>query len=384
MSTQDDLSFLGEGSYSDAVKQLEGLLVQDRRAFLLGAGCSRCAGLPLISELMEIVANNDELGETSKEILEGIEYQFKGTEDSHIEDYLSELVDLIAITDRRVLRGASEKQILICNKKYSQEQLRKAITEIKEVIVGAISQPPEIKTHQQFVQAVHKPVRVGRTDSNLAVSYLVLNYDTVLESALAMEQISFSDGMDGGATGWWNPETLEHKAAEACVLKLHGSIDWCELPDDPLPRRIPNNLKVEGMDDKRALIWPASTKYRETQLDPFAQLSNKARCIMRPKFDSQLVLIVCGYSFGDTHINSEIKEALDQSSGNLTVIVFSSEDKPSGCLQEWTSEPTIKDQVLIFAKGGFFHGDKEIRSESDLPWWKFENVVRILRGEHGS
>ena len=380
MPTQDDPPFLDEKSYSDAVKQLERLLVRNRRAFLIGAGCSKCAGLPLVCELMDLIC--DKLNGTSLEILKNIEHQFSGTEDSHIEDYLSELVDLLAITDRRVLRGASEEQISICNKKYSQAQLRQAVFEIKKVIVDAIRlPPPEIKTHRQFVRAVHKPVRVGRTDSKPVVSYLVLNYDTVLESALAMEQIPFSDGMDGGATGWWNPETLECKSAEACVLKLHGSIDWCELPDDPLPRRIPKDLKIEGMDDKRTLIWPASTKYRETQLDPFAQLSNKARCIMRPESGSQLVLIVCGYSFGDTHINSEIKEALDQSAGNLTVIVFSSEDEPSGCLHEWTSEPTIKNQVLIFAKRGFFHGDKKILSESDLSWWKFENVVRILRGE---
>ena len=361
-------------------------MTQGKCAFLLGAGCSECAGLPLISTLTEMVTdNNTNLDNTSKEILTGIKCQFNDTENSNIEDYLSELVDLLAIADRRVQRGVPEEQecVPIGDTQYSQKQLGTATLEIKDAIVEAVSKSPDIKIHQQFVQAVHKPVRVGRADSSPVVNYLVLNYDTVLESALAMEKISYSDGIDGGATGWWNPKTFERTSLEACVLKLHGSVDWCELSNDPLPRRISPDLQVNDTNDRKSLIWPASTKYRETQLDPFVQLSKRACSVMRPESDSQLILIICGYSFGDSHVNSEIKEALTQSGKNLTVVAFSSSDEPSGCLKEWIEEPDIKDQVLIFANRGFFHGDNSIVPDSDscLPWWKFENIVRILKGE---
>jgi hypothetical protein len=99
---------------------------------------------------------------------------------------------------------------------------------------------------------------------------------------------------------------------------------------------------------------------------------------MRPFRGSQRVLVVCGYSFGDAHINIEIDRALRESAGNLTVIAFSSEDAPMGKLKEWHESPEVRDQVLIFAKRGFFHGNIAEVSAHDLPWWKFENVVRLL------
>ena len=129
------------------------------------------------------------------------------------------------------------------------------------------------------------------------------------------------------------------------------------------------------------MIWPASTKYRETQLDPFAQLADRARRVMRPVRGSQRVLVICGYAFGDAHINIEIDRALRQSTGDLTVIAFSSEDEPIGQLKEWNQNAEIREQVLIFAKRSFFHGDTEVCTPHDLPWWKFENVVRLLEGE---
>ena len=102
---------------------------------------------------------------------------------------------------------------------------------------------------------------------------------------------------------------------------------------------------------------------------------------MRPVHGSQRVLVICGYAFGDAHINIEIDGALRESKGDLTVIAFTSEDEPVGRLKEWNQTAEIREQVLIFAKRGFFHGDTADRADSDLPWWKFENVVRLLGGE---
>ena len=63
------------------------------------------------------------------------------------------------------------------------------------------------------------------------------------------------------------------------------------------------------------------------------------------------------------------------------MIAFSSEDEPVGQLEKWNQTAEIREQVLIFAKRGFFHGAIADRTTNDLPWWKFENVVRLLGGE---
>ena len=198
---------------------------------------------------------------------------------------------------------------------------------------------------------------------------------------MAVERIPFADGIDGGVTGWWNPDTFERENLAARVLKLHGSVNWCEISEDSLPRRIAPNLKVKDMQDRRILIWPASTKYRETQLDPFAQLTDRARQAIRPARSSQRVLVICGYSFSDSHINIEIDRALHESAGDLTVIAFTSDNEPVDQLKDWYENTEVCEQVLIYAKRGFFHGATADCASEDLPWWKFENVVRLLGGE---
>lgn len=381
MTTPDDLSALKKKPFAEAVEKFEGLLNQSGRAFLIGAGCSKCAGLPLTAELTEAALSSAELDTTSKGILTAIQGVFTGSPSAHIEDYLSELVDLLAIAARREERSATQQQISVAGGSYTAAQLRVAADQIKRAIAAIIEQKVSIETHRAFAAAVHRPIRVGKPAAAQVVDYLVLNYDNALEDGLALERVPFSDGIDGGTTGWWNPQTFERDGIAARVFKLHGSINWCELEGDPLPRRIAATLGVASGPDRRILIWPASTKYRETQLDPFAQLTERARRVLRPNSGAQCVLTVCGYGFGDAHINLELDRALRESTGDLTMVVFTSESEPTGQLKRWVEDPGVREQVLIFGSRGFFHGDRCEKSSTDLLWWKFENITRLLRGE---
>ena len=382
MTERDDLSVLKHEPFQNALLQFEELLLQNRPVFLLGAGCSKCAGIPLASELTTHVLQDVGLDEDSKNILEAVKNLFDGAGNAQIEDYLSELVDFLAIAERREMRGATQKTISIGSHKCDAEKLRNTIEQIKQVIASAIEKKEiSIETHRIFVDAVHRPVRVGKEgEASVSVDYLVLNYDTIIEDALALEKIPYSDGIDGGVTGWWNPRTFDHNGLKARVFKLHGSINWHEL-GDPLPRRFNPTLQVEGANESKILIWPASTKYRETQLEPFAQLIARARNAMTPKPGLQRVLVICGYSFRDEHINHEVERALQESNGNLTIVVFTNEDDLIEPLKTWNADTILRDHVLIFGNRGFFHGDSRENSSEELPWWKFENITRILKGE---
>jgi hypothetical protein len=134
------------------------------------------------------------------------------------------------------------------------------------------------------------------------------------------------------------------------------------------------------LSDQRIVIWPASTKYRETQLDPYAQLATLAREVLRPKGGSQRVLAICGYKFGDSHINLELDRALRESR-DLTLVVFWSDETLDTTLKNWHDDVSVRDQVLIYGKRGFWHGDTVGAASTDLPWWKFENITRLLGGE---
>jgi hypothetical protein len=367
--------------FNEAIQRLEDLMSQSGRAFLLGAGCSKCANLPLTAELTENVIGSDKLDDDAKKILKAIQASFVGSSPAaHIEDFLSELVDLIAIANRRSTRKATVKTAILDGTDYSEEQLSKAAEQIKRAIANVINQKVNIQTHKRFIEALHRPLRPGKLSPNQDIDYLVLNYDTVIEDALALTRVPFSDGIDGGVSGWWNPETFDRKGLAARVIKLHGSIDWHELPGSTLPHRVASNVDLPELGDRRILIWPASTKYRETQLDPYAQLAERARRVLNPGKGTQRVLVICGYSFGDAHINIEIERGLKASTGDLTVVAFTHESKPMGKLKEWHENASITDQVLIYANNGFFHGQDVRPSEVPLPWWKFEHITTILEG----
>ncbi len=380
-SGADELASLRREPFAGQIVQLTKLLSQSRRAFVIGAGCSKCAGLPLMEELTRSVLEALDRNGTAHAILAGLQSNFDGSKGCTIEDYMSELVDHIAIAERRKLRAANAATASINSANYGPEDLARALIEIKNSVASVIGDAkPTISVHRQFVRAIHQLLQSGRAGKPSRVDYYTLNYDTLFEDALSLERIPVADGFNGGATGWWDARAYDDSSAQARILKVHGSIDWCLWDSDVLPRRVRQGLDV-GATREPVLIWPASTKYREAQRDPFAQIIEAMRRSLRPNPDTQVVLTICGYSFGDAHVNVELDRALRESDGRLTIIAFTNEDEPKGQLQEWRGDMDIRDQVRIHANRGFFHGTTEERSDADLPWWRFEILTRLLGGE---
>ena len=75
----EELKPVFDKPFNGAIQRLEDLMSQSGRAFLLGAGCSKCANLPLTAELTEQTLASDELDEASKVILEAIQTSFAGS-----------------------------------------------------------------------------------------------------------------------------------------------------------------------------------------------------------------------------------------------------------------------------------------------------------------
>ena len=375
----EDLTLFSSPELKDIVQDMRELLSQSRLAFLLGAGCSKNAGLPLMHELTKEVLEHDKIGDETKTLLDTVRDLFSGDDSATIEDYMSEIVDLLSIAERRTQCGATESKISVGDQERDSAELQTALDEIKQAISSAIGDKKiDVSTHQQFVRAIHGSLQAGKADR--AVDYFVLNYDTLIEDALGLEQVVYFDGFAGAATGWWKPSMLSNNGAGTRVFKVHGSIDWCLLEGDSLPRRIRSGIKTESR-KSHVLIYPAATKYQETQRDPFAQLLQYMRLSLSPCKGKEMVLVICGYDFGDSHIDLEIENALYQSEGRLTIAAFAGTDEPEGKLKDWLTDSAISEQIRVYAKKGFFHGDKELKRENEMPWWRFEILARLLGGE---
>ena len=326
----DPLEPFRKSEFTEPVADLEKLLSQSRRVFLMGAGCSKCAGLPLMPELTDIVLKKLEAKPDAHAVLQGVQCNFENAAGCNIEDYMSELVDLVCIADRRERRAAKNPKVPLGSHSYSADDLLQALAEIKDAIAEAISQTDvKIDVHRQFVRTIHGTLQSGKSGTSQQVDYFTLNYDTLLEDALALERTPLADGFNGGVTGWWDAGAYATFPAHARIFKVHGSIDWCLCDNDVLPRRIRHGLGVDGQRE-RVLIWPASTKYRETQRDPYAQIIGFMRQALRPQSGGEVVLTICGYAFGDAHINIEIdRRCTNRRSGSRSLFSRATMNRPA-------------------------------------------------------
>jgi len=388
MPNEDIAPLFASPQYRKAVEDFLNLQSHGKQAYLIGAGCSNCVGIPLMCGLTDDLTTEltkTPEGKAALAILDAIKKGFPEGK-ANIEDYMSELVDHIAILDRRTNAGVTSATTALKSKDYSAEHLRAALIEIKKGIRNVICEKTtQSDWHRRFVNSVHGPLPKGQQTNKPPIDYFVLNYDTLLEDGLGMARRCYVDGFSGGITGWWDfdcykAESIGSMYTEARLFKLHGSIDWCQVKDDPYPRRLrPSCSGVSALEP--VLIWPASTKYTEARRDPFAQMLDHFRHTLESIQSSETILFTIGYSFSDLHINLDIQNGLYRSQKRLTLVSFIGNDTPAGCLLKWASDPNISNQIRVYAKNAFIHGENRLNSSVDLPWWKFESLVRLMEGE---
>jgi SIR2-like domain len=378
--TPNDLAPFAEATVRSELETVEKLLSQGRRLFLIGAGCSKVAGLPLTAELCDCVLGTLK-DKKAKKLLEAILAEYDGDGQATIEDYLSDIVDLKAMADRRVRHGCTVGAVSYQGEKYTASDLDTTLNLIKngirDVIAGVST--PDLKHHRLFVRHVNQ-LLTDKPSSKRRTDYFVMNYDTLVEDALGRERISFSDGLAGGITGWWDPSRFDDPSLNARVIKLHGSIDWCLFDHEYFPSRLRPTGK-QTPTDEQVMIWPTATKYRETQLDPYAQVLNLFRQSLRPGPGKDAVLMVAGYSFGDAHINLEIERGLRDSGERLSVLAMCFENEPPPSLKKWLTNPEIGQQVKAYCCREMWHGPEKIECNQDVPWGDFALLARLLGGE---
>lgn len=382
-------------------EQLESLkqhiLDASRQNWLFGAGISYDANIPLMYPLTDRVSAliQESDNENNKSIVDALQAEL--TENCHVEHYLSHLGDLIALSERSRNMEAS-----LDGANYSSEQLNHCYREIVKIIgetmrygykidgenetVGTIDAPiVEIDSHVRFIQALFlNKVNLERRSS---ISFFTTNYDTLLEDALALNKINVVDGFSGGAMGFWNADSefSSHtgRAASCSLFKLHGSVDWHHDSAHGLVRARYGTKYLSNAAD--IMIYPQATKYVETQKDPFAALFSGLRSAITTA--DQNLLITCGYSFGDEHINSEIEHCLNDRNNKTTVVAFTDE-KPEGdviinqTLDRWLQHKHFGERVFVAGKNGLYNNSLTPCSPVEgkqFEWWKFSGLIEFIK-----
>ncbi len=390
----------------DHAKQIDELLNLPDQMWLLGAGISKNAGIPLMVTLTNRVATiiPGEFKNAYKELREQL------PEKSHVEHILSHLADIIALVER-----SRNDNYEIGKETLSREQLRKLHHEIqiairnttrwgyfapegeKREIVGQEGMSVvKINDHVEFIRSLFYTRRAG-LERRPAVEFFTTNYDTLLEDALALCRIKYADGFSGGAMAFWETSDTFHDAfndipgVNARVIKLHGSVDWYSSEED-LVVRLRDGATYPEEREGNLLIYPQATKYRVTQKDPFASLFGQFRRSLNS--ETQKLFVICGYSFGDDHINEEIESALKRRANNLTLLIFAKQnpvelEKDNQGLPEiiykWlkNTDNNWRQKILIAGSNGVYRGSMKNEcppdSGKEFPWWTFQGLTNFVK-----
>lgn len=376
---------------TDLLQQVDQHLSQANQAWLLGAGISKDAGLPLMKDLTAQVFRKAK-GKAHAAVIAALKEELP--ESAHIEHMLSQLGDYMAIAKR--VAAASVNFGGTTYKLKDLETAHEAITsDIAEVIRWGYIEAKDgaaeiigsrdnvivsVEHHSKFVRALFEKRQAGLREPRQPVHFFTTNYDTLLEDALALGRYPCWDGFSGGAVAFREHRfgrAVPNDGLRAKVIKLHGSIDWIMGEDGDVWRVRDSDQYPKR--NGRVYIHPQSTKYVATQKDPFAAQFSMLRELIGNS--SELVLVVCGYSFGDEHINEELERALSTPANKTTLIAFCWETNSLPTDLERWRKSSWGERVYVLTQKGLYWGDQgplHQKTDGDHDWWSFQGVTRFL------
>jgi hypothetical protein len=272
-------------------------------AFLLGAGASADARIPVMREMHR--AFIDRQNPEDQEFLRRVEtatlpYAARlGRDGVDTELLLAGLEHIAALPDdlsRHLLGANSPPAAALVQASRLARTLR---THIREQCL--------IPTERD-VEYLQPLIRLTNTYDTL--DFFSVNYDLCIEMAAAAVEVPCETGFEL----YWNPERLDRVGTSEQALlrlhKLHGSVTWfqSEYQYLHLPVRPVNGVleRVDGTRLDEMLVYPALDK--EPDLSPYPNLIDRLRQTLR----TAKVLVVIGYAFGDKSLQYLLTEALKQ------------------------------------------------------------------------
>lgn len=146
------------------------------------------------------------------------------------------------------------------------------------------------------------------------VEIFTSNYDLLMEQALEESRVPYFDGFVGSDRTFFDIASIEQDVLPtrwARLWKVHGSINWWQTKAGKVERHA-----QRADDTDRRLIHPSHLKYEESRRMPYLAMLDRLRAVLSR---GQVVLVTCGYSFTDQHVNEAILQGL---SGNATAMCF--------------------------------------------------------------
>ena len=272
-----------------------------RIAFFIGAGCSQTVRVPdgagtkplipdiggLTAQVKAALDKNDELKDVARATWDRVIR--RGITNPTIEDVLGHVRTLKSLCNTGgTIDSFRDDQLIELDLALCQR--------VREIVNRPLpSNDTAYHVLASWVQAIPRaaPVEVFTT-----------NYDLLLEQAFEEQRVPYFDGFVGSDSAFLDLESIavdDLPPRWARLWKIHGSINWWMTKAQKIRR---SRDTVEG---EQLLIYPSHLKYDESRQMPYYAMLDRLRVFLR---SGQCMLLTCGYSFGDEHINAYIGQGL--------------------------------------------------------------------------
>lgn len=273
----------------------------------LGAGASRCAGLPDLKGLESKVL--DGLAAPQKAQLA------KLLTGRNIETALNRLRRI------RSLVGAGETF-----DGFDGPAAAMLDQGICQQIVAAVSSPSgDIEPFRRLASWMSK------SDYHLPIEVFTVNYDTLVETGLEYVGAPYFDGFVGTISAPFRADFVEDLSPSSStrlppsfvrLWKLHGSVNWILDSAGRIVRAAAPSSATP------VAIFPSEEKYDDSRRVPFVVLMDRFR---RSLAEPETIVLVSGYSFADEHLNEIIFNAAHRHPRS-EIVAFCFDDAPK-CLR---------------------------------------------------
>lgn len=203
---------------------------------------------------------------------------------------------------------------------------------------------------------------IRNTTRRRPVELFTTNYDVLFESTLDVMRVPHFDGFVGSQHTYFSPESVEGddlllSTSWVRYWKLHGSVSWA-IDSVGGENRISRG-RPTGTGE---MVLPSHRKYDESRKQPYRSLMDRlGRVLARP--DS--LLVVCGFSFGDQHINAILLDALERHPNTHMIALTYTDITADHPVSKWAT--TLPNVLHIGPNAGCLRGQFGPWSHKDAP-----------------
>jgi hypothetical protein len=290
--------------------------------FLLGAGASAEADIPVSGKMIELVekslTDEKEMAlynhvKSAIHFSAGLKGNFRDAVPFNIETLVNTLYELERNEEHPLypfIAAWNSRFVALAGADFGK------VRDFRRRILAALKKwmCPEDTAKGDYYKGFIKLQR----DLNYPLHVFSLNYDRCIERLNTGEfrvETGFADFGPGHAWNWerFNMEESNNVAPQLVLYKLHGSINWKR---DPNTKELYSVEQIENVDpDNMELIF--GREFKLEAADPYLFFAYKFRDL---SLETKLI-VALGYGFGDGHINKMLTQSLRGDSERRLLVI---------------------------------------------------------------